>query len=464
MIVLLSLAMAQRPDQGGIYSFDSTDQLESLDGSMGMVRVTYSVAGTNQTLLEDEDSNGLPDFPEQVAFHAEAVLAMYADMGFRSPISEADMGIELGGSPAFDFYLVDFAGTADGQFATDRCNGQVCSGFMIMENDFKSYGYATKEEGIKTLTSHELFHAVQAAYRNGQESWMSEGTATWSEYQYDNGNRDFFSLCTAYLADPGRSLNKPPAGSVSSWSYGTALFWTFLSERHGADVIVALQEAEDTLDGLDAVEAALTSVGSSWEEDWPLFVRWNLGAGSNGGVLESYPFASRLIAPAEVDHAPALVDSNRFYPLAASYYTLEHPGGMLFFATPDDPTGIQLSLFPVDNGVVGEPVWELVPTEAGRWTIGDLAAGDYKFVGTYPQRADESVKIDFCLGAEADITGCLPVDPGDSGDSGDTEDSGKEGQAPTCGCAAQSNGASTGVFLGLLSLGLTVRDSRRRRR
>jgi hypothetical protein len=451
MILLLSVAMAQRPDQGGIYSFDSSDQLETLDGPMGLVRVTYSVAGTNQTVLDDDDGSGLPDFPEQVALHAEAVLEMYAAMGFRAPISEADMGIELGGSPAFDFYLVDFAGTADGQFATDRCQGQVCSGFMIMENDFKNYGYPSKEDGIRTLTSHELFHAVQAAYRNGQDSWLSEGTATWSEYQYDNGNRDFFSLCTAYLADPGRSLDKPPAGSVSSWSYGTALFWTFLSERYGPGVIVDVQEAQDSLEGLDAVEAALTAAGTSWDVEWPIFVEWNLGAGSNGGVLESYPFASRLIAPAEVDQEPALADSNRFYPLAASYYTLEHVGGPVVFATLDDPTGLRLALYPVDNGVVGEALWEQAPTAAGRWDIGELPAGNYKFVGTYPQRAAESVKIDFCLGLEADVASCLPA--ADSGDSAPpADDSGKSAEEPSCGCNGGAAAAPGGLLLGLLAL------------
>ncbi len=450
MILLLSLAMAQRPDQGGIYSFDSSDQLMTLDGSMGLVRVTYSAEGPNQTILDDDDGSGLPDFPEQVALHAEAVLEMYAAMGFRAPLSEADMGIELGGSPAFDFYLVDFAGTADGQFGTDRCNGQVCSGFMIMENDFKNYGYPTKEDGIKTLTSHELFHAVQAAYRNGQESWMSEGTATWSEYQYDPGNRDFFSLCTAYLADPGRSLNKPPAGSVSSWSYGTALFWTFLSERHGSEAIVLLQEAEDDLDGLDAVDATLGALGTTWEQEWPVFVRWNLGAGSNGGVLESYPFAKRLIAPAEVDRAAAIVDSNRFYPLAASYYTLEHIGGIVHFATLDDPTGLHLSLHPVDNGVVGEPIWELVPTQSGDWTVGDLPAGDYKFVGSYPQRADESVKIAFCLGTEDEVSTCIAGEPADSDPPTDSDtDPGKE---PSCGCNSTSDGAFGTLALGFFGL------------
>lgn len=454
MIWLILSAFAQRPDQGGINSFDSSDVLATLDGPAGLVRVTYSVEGPNVTLLDDDDGDGRPDFPAMVAENAEAVLEMYDALGFRAPLSEADMGIELGGSPAFDFYLVDFGGTADGQFLTDRCNGQVCSGFMVMENDFKHYGYPSEEVAIRTLTSHELFHAVQAAYRAGQESWIAEGTATWSEHQYDEDNFDFYYLCDALLADPGRSLDKPPAGPVPAFAYGTALFWQFLTERYGPEVIVALQEAEDSTDGLDAVELAMQSVGTDWSQEWPVFVKWNLGTGKNQGALESYPFANRLDAVAELASGPTISDGNRFYPLAASYYTVEHPGGPLVFATLDDPTGLQFGLFPAGDEGVGEPLQWWAPTEAGRMDLGDLPAGEYKFLGTYPARAPESVKIDFCLGDEATVLPCLPAE--EEEDSG--EDTGTPKEEPkNCGCSHSADVSP----LALLALGVFWRRKTR---
>lgn len=452
----VTAALAQRPDEGGLYAFDAEDQLRQLDGPAGLVRVTYSIEGPNVTDLDDDDGSGLPDFPELVAFHAEAVLEMYAELGFRAPISEEEIGEVLGGSPAFDFYLVDFGGNADGQFSTDGCDGQVCGGFMVMENDFQGYGYATDEDGIRTLTSHELFHAVQAAYRAGQESWIAEGTATWSEYQYDPGSADFFRLCDALLDDPGRSIDQPPAGPVPAFAYGTALFWQFLTERHGPAVIVALQEAEDAADGLEAVDAALASAGTGWEAEWPLFVSWNLGTGGNQGSLESYPFANRLQSVTEEQRGDALSDDNRFYPLAATYYTLDHPGGPLWFATADDPSGLQFSLFPEVDGGVAPAIRSWAPGAPGALDLGEggeIAAGTYKLMGTYPQRADQSVKIAFCVGDEAAIAPCLPVaDSGDSGDSGEGATGGGKEEPEGCGCAHPGGAAAGLIALPMLAL------------
>ena len=48
--------------------------------------------------------------------------------------------MELGGSPAFDFYLVDFGGSSDGMFGIDDCIDHRCVGYMVMENDFSDTG------------------------------------------------------------------------------------------------------------------------------------------------------------------------------------------------------------------------------------------------------------------------------------------------------------------------------------
>jgi hypothetical protein len=454
MILLVLPALALRPDQGGLYAFDSSDQLEYLDGPEGLVRVTYSVDGPNVTLLDDEDLDGLPDFPQSVALHAEAVLELYQALGFRSPVTEAELGEELGGSLAFDFYLVDFNFTGDGLFSTDGCIGQRCGGFMVMENDFEGYGYPSLETAIKTLTSHELFHAVQAAYRANQEIWISEGTATWGEHQYDAENTDFFSLCNAYLGDPGRSLDQPPSGPVPAFAYGTALFWQFLTERHGPEPVLALMEAEDSADGLEAVDMMLGVLGSSWEEEWPVFVTWNLGTGSNYGGMESYPFANHVKSVTEEAEGAVLMDDNRFYPLAATYYTLEHPGGPLFFSTSDDPAGLFFALHPVGESGVEAAVVSWYGEGPGVKELGEFSMGSYKFFGSYPMEAEESNKVEFCLGGTAEL--CMG-EAGDSGDSG-VKESGKE-EPEGCGCRAGGGGVAV---WGLIGAAMTQRRRGRR--
>lgn len=486
MIALLlgfvSSAAAARPDSGsGMFAFDAADELAWVEGPEGRVRVTYSLSGPNQTLLADDDGSGSPDYAEDVAASAEAVLDFYAELGFLRPLSEADMGLgELGGSGAFDFYLLDFGGSADGQFVTDTCSGGRCSGFMNMENDFAGYGYSSLAVAIRVLTSHELFHAVQAAYNGTQAAWLSEGTAVWAEYQYDPGTEDFISLCGSYLAETTRSLDSPPAGSVTGWSYGTALFFQFLTERYAPGVIVALEEAMEgrAAEGeIAAITDVLADWGTDWATEWPVFARWNLAVGSRAGVAESYPFAASLRKIVEEAEGSEIVDDNRFYPLAATYFRLDHAGGPLFLGTAEEAAGLVFTVHPVvdggDDGPVADAIATWAPAGPETLELGEQPAGGYWLVGSYPAVADQSVKVLFCFGGEAALEACAagPVDSGDPADSGEPDDTaggeapgtgGEADEGKGCGCASakRAGSAASGLTL-LLSLGLALGARRR---
>ena len=452
LILLLLAAAHARPDTGsGLYSFDSSDVLAHVDGPSGTVRVHYSIDGPNVTILDDDDESGYPDFAEEVAATAEDVLDFYASLGFLLPLSEADMGLsELGGSGALDFYLVDFGGNADGQFSVDACAGGVCSGYMVIENDFAGYGYGSLTEAIKVLTSHELFHGVQYAYNANQPVWMSEGTAVWAEHQYDDTVDDFYWFCSEYLEDPGRSIDSPPAGSVTSFSYGTALFFQFLTELYGEGVGPDLQAemiGRDEDEAVEVIAQTMAAYGGSFALDWPVFVRWNLASGPRAGVAESYPFAGKLFGiDAEVE-ASAIVDDNRFYPLAATYFHLQHPGGALHFATAEDATGLEFSLHPVSEGAEDGPVEDAAeswaPQGAEHRSLGEWPAGGYWLVGTHPIAADQSIKIEFCLGLEEDVQSCMPEEVSDTGDAPEEPEG--------CGCSSAASGGLWAIMLGLLA-------------
>jgi hypothetical protein len=465
-LLLAAPAHADRPTDGtGLFSFESTDEIAFVDGPAGVVRVHYSVSGPNQTILYDTDGSGAPDFPELVAATAEDVLVTYEALGFRAPLSEADVGLaDLGGSGAFDFYLVDFGGNSDGNFAIDRCSGSRCAGHMIMENDFHGYGYPSIAEATAVLTSHELFHAVQAAYNASQPVWMSEGTAVWAEWAYDPTVRDFDYFASAYLEDTGRSLDRPPAGVTTAFAYGTALFFAFLDEYYSRDTAIALQEEMDGRaeeEAVDAIVAVITAEGGTLAEAWTTFVRWNLATGDRAGATPSYTFADDLHGVTlEQEAEGTLSDDNRFYPLAATYFGWAHDGGAAQLVAVDDPTGLVFSLHPVNAGQVGDPVASWAPTAPGAEPLGDLDAGDYVLVGTYPEVADQSVKVAFCLGPVADCA--VEEDGGDDGGSGgdgsDGGDAGDGGDDDKGGCSTLPGPASG--LLALLALPLWARRRR----
>lgn len=386
-------AFAQRPTEGGLFSFSSSDVLSYHDSAS--FRVHYSIEGPNQTKLNDSDANGVPDFVEEVVLVAEEVLSVYESVGFRRPLSEADIGRELGGSPAFDFYLVDFGGSSDGMFGIDDCIDHRCAGYMVMENDFAGYGYSSISQAVSVLVSHEFFHAVQAAYRADIETWLSEGTATWAEHLFEPEVRDYLGFSSAYLGETERSINSPPAGAVTSFSYGTALWFGFLQEKLGEDSIIAILEALDTEE--DSSQAMFDALEGNTTELWNEFARWNLATSRRAGSMTSYPYSDQLHGLAFAEEGSAIFDDHRFYPLAASYFSLEHTGGTLEFSVEEGASGIVFSLHPTEEKVALSAIDTWSDQANKTW---ELDAGTYFLVGSYGATSGNSQKVELCLGAD----------------------------------------------------------------
>lgn len=474
-LLAVPAAQAARPAaNGAAWSFAVDDEIAFVDSPSGHVRVHYAASGPSVTVLDDADLDGVPDLPQVMAQTAEQVLTTLTALGFRAPLLEADVGLEdLGGSAAIDVYMVDFAGTGDGRFAIDACYGSVCAGHLLTDNDFAESGYADAAEAARVLASHELFHAVQAAYAADLPAWMSEGTATWAEHLYDPETPDYLGLCRYYLLEPTRSLNSPPAGTVTGWSYGTALFFGFLQERHDERIGPALLEAMEVHsgdEGLDAIAAVLADRDDSFAEAWPEFAAWNAATGARAGLqTQGYPYASRLAAPPlEVSADALLDDDNRFYPLATTYFSLEHAGGPLAVAFADDPAGLVFSLHAVPGGGLYGPTEDaavvLEPTGVGVVELGEQDAGLWLLAGSYPRPAPESTKVRFCLGAPEQVAACLEEPDDGEADTGGADTGGTEapedpspeqhasGGEGGCTVAPAPRGWAV-VLLGLLAVG-----------
>lgn len=431
MLALITLALA-RPTEGGQWSFDDTDVIATLEGPNGTARVWYSTEGPNQVVLDDDDGDGVPDFAQLVATYTEDVLGFYEDAGFRAPLSDEGRG----GSDAMDVYLVDFAGNADGAYTAESCTSgepKQCSGYFVMENDFAGYGYSSRESAVSVLTSHELFHAVQAAYDAEEDVWFSEGTAVWAEQLYDPLNEDFLSFCSAYLEDAGRSLDEPPTGPVPAFAYATTIWWWFLSNRYGDAFIVDLMEATDASDDLlEEMVALEEAAGGSLGEDFATFARWNLATGARAGVMESYPFASSLARVRAEDDGASIVTENRFYPVAATYFELEHEGGEVHVGLAEPSPSLALSLHAEDADGRAEEALDTWNGADGTRSFGELPAGSYWIVVSNPTLDQDSTKVTICVGDEAALEACGGADTGAPADTGGDEEPGG------CGCGTSS--------------------------
>lgn len=451
LLLVPQLASAEdRPTEGGLWSFDVTDVVESWEEPTQTVRVHYSVQGPNATRLDDLDDDGVPDYAQDVAERTRQSIALYVSLGFRTPVLEAAIEEELGGSPAYDVYLVDFGGAADGRFGIDGCGNQGCAGFYVVENDFVGYGYATIEDGITTVTSHESFHGVQAAY-NFLPDWVSEGTATWAQRQFDPASADFIRLCNGLLADPGRPLYQPPGGPVPAFAYGTALWFDFLSERHDAELVVEFLDA--LLDDANAespefvFEDLLAQRGDDLETAWSMFARYNLATGRRAGVAESHPYAGGLDGIDPDASGDVIALDARFYPLAASYYNLQHAGGDAWFVADDALTNVAFSLHPVgdfaSDGAVGDAIatWS-VDTPSAQRVYEDLPPGGYWVVGTLPVIADGPARANLCVSNDPAALGCPDV-PDGGGSTTSSGDESSSGEGTTGDAMSETSGTGT---------------------
>ena len=425
-----------RPDSGeGLFTFDASDVLDHWDVPDAPVRVHFSTDGPNVTRMDDADEDGVPDFVHTIGTEVATVLEFYEAEGFRPPLFEADVGLgPLGGSAALDVYLVDFGGSSDGHYGIDGCRSGVCAGHLVIENDFSGYGYSSPEAAAVVLASHELFHGVQYAYTDDLDPWFSEGTATWAEHLYHPEVEDYLRFCTAYMADIGRSIDRPPAGTVTAFSYGTALYFGFLQEQLGADTMVEMMDLlADAGDGdeMAAIQTAVADAGGDFSSLWVTFMTWNLGTGPRGGLIESYPYYEGLWPGVDPEiSGSAIIDDNRFYPLAATYFRLDHGGGELLLGVGEDNhEAVVFQVHPTaGSGKVLDPLLTWSPDVQAVESLGDQEAGTYWLLGTFPEAAAESEKRLFCFGGPDDMADCTPEapEPEDTGDVPEPDDTGDD--------------------------------------
>ena len=432
VLLASAMALAVRPTYGGIFTYDDSDELAFYDSESGGVRVHYSVAGPNRTLLADDDENGVPDYVEEVADVAERSRELYIDaLGFRAPVVDASFNLwDDGGSEAVDIYLVDFAGQGDGQFSQDQCNDEgACSGALLLENDFSGYAYQSVSEAVDTVVPHEFFHAIQAAYTELLPIWASEGMAVWAERQFAPESRDFRAFASAYLSELDRPFHRPPGGPVPAFAYGVGIWWEFVSLQTGVEglkdfldsVAGSIPHSDDALANLLSI---IRDSGQSVQTAWETFAEYNLATGRRAGLIESYRDAPSIYG-LNVPTLPSrsLVEATRFYPLTAHYYRVEHGGGPLALGASKSDETIVVRFYDSDaDERVREELTRLqlddLPSELGS---DSLSAGVYYLAVTNSETDGDSVRSELCLGGSIDDLACLAEDTSEQADASDSE-------------------------------------------
>ena len=407
------------PTSGDLRHYAAGDTVEHYDTTH--FRIFYTRTGTNAVPAGDANTDGIPDHVTEVGALYESVLDFYLGRGYLQPLSDAALA-DNGGDGRFDVYLIDFAGSADGLFARQGCTGSTCSGYMLQENDFVGYAYPSATIGNRILSSHEFFHAVQAAYSTDQDSVVAEGTAVWSTEQFDSTLSDFEGFLSGYFMLGDHSLDRPGTGPVPAFSYGAAIFFQFLGEKINKDVIRTLWEdcrpgahgvAQQTW--LPALVALLPrDYGTSFADAFATFATWNLFTTNRADPARGYA-AGDGYPPEKIVAANLPYEDDALRVFYASSQVLSFaPAGRTQLSVGVVPaagldasslTSLRLIVAPVKSGKIGTITTRLASEAATAIDVGDAT----ELLVTLAQTASdgESTRGFLCIGSPEEAAACV---------------------------------------------------------
>jgi hypothetical protein len=467
---LLALPAQARPTDVGsdLFTFDAGDDVDTFDTEH--FRFHYTLSGTHTVPTGDGDANGVPDHVESLALIYEDALATYVALGFRAPLDD-DGRPNNGGDGRFDVYLVDFSFNADGAYNSEVCDDNRCSGYMVQENDFRGYSYPSARVGNLTVASHELFHAVQAAYDASQPSVFAEGTAVWASEAFDANLSDLEGFSSGYLDDAESPLDTAGGGPVDLFTYGASVFFQFLSERHDSDLIVALLEAtEDGARGVadpdwfhDALPAVLADVADTFADvffDFTVacvvtddkFVDDTAVPHFENGDALARRTPEDAALPLSADPFLVFTSSSRLVEFAARGRSTVDAA--LADADPTQLAGLRVAL--VAHNVVTDDV--RVATGVDRASIAATDDDDLYLLVTNTNPDGDGARPRLCAGDAAEVDACVAAASEGEGEGEGDDDDDDDDDSGGCACAGVDAAAVSGVAL--LALGRRRRQRR----
>jgi hypothetical protein len=426
--------------------------------------VHYTRAGTHAVPSADADSDGVPDHVQRLADIYEDALGAYSLLGFLAPVSDDGL-VDNGGDGRFDVYLVDFGRSADGAYRAERCEGAICSGYMVQENDFVGYGYPSVDVANRTVASHELFHAVQAAYDSDQGAVFSEATAVWASERYDPTLRDLEGYAHGYLEEAATPLDAGGGGPVDSFTYGAGIFFEYLSERFDDDVTLELWEAvKDDVEAsafwFDAIDGVLASRNSSFADAFTEFSTWTLFTGRRADPERSFATGAQMVLREPV---------SKTLPIDEASFVVFTASSRLLTASTRERDTLRVVLAGADSARDGARVFVLPLGDAGPLDLVDATAGDDIDVAdafevlvlvVNARQEGSSIRPRLCVGTPDEVTACAAPAEGEGEGEGEGEDDPRLGGG---GCA-QTSSSSSSMSVVVLAALVALRPSGRRRR
>lgn len=298
----------------------------------GKFRIHYETSGSHAVPSEDINSNGIPDYVEEVA---EASDSSYnheiLNLGFTDPIGDGEV---------YDIFIENLSSLgaygltnnrSTGSFPCNTSNPETC---IYIENDFIGYPPNTDPEGeiigsIKVTIAHELKHAVQFAqngWRGDSDLWAEMDATLMEEVVYDNVN-DYYNYINGFSSD----LFNSPASSLTSGSYEDVTWALYFHERFGEKFwpnVWGIIESNDQISMVGAIENELILREVSYDFSVLESYLWHFASGDefasiNYGFDERFEYPNPSLSATYLELQSALTDTLSLNPFSARYFATD---------------------------------------------------------------------------------------------------------------------------------------------
>ncbi|MCF8321316.1 MAG: T9SS type A sorting domain-containing protein [Flavobacterium sp.] len=236
----------------------------------------YTLSGADAVPSVDTNSNGFPDYVDQMASVFENVWTQYQTRSYTMPPLDGTAG----GSNKYDVYIINLGSGRYGSVTPDILIGNnpqsssltevdAYTSFMKMNNNYSWATPITTDNAIKVTAAHEFFHAVQLGTSSSNTNFIMEATAAWSEDEIYPGIDDNFQYLRDIFSTPDIALNYNSSsfdGNGATYNghwYGAWIFFRYLSEKTNPDIIRQIYNNTINLYEIPAINDVLTSNYSS---------------------------------------------------------------------------------------------------------------------------------------------------------------------------------------------------------
>ncbi|MFN8166606.1 MAG: T9SS type A sorting domain-containing protein [Bacteroidia bacterium] len=236
----------------------------------------FTDSGSDAVDLTDNDASGYPDYVETMAFIFENCWTTYLGRNFSMPPHDGTAG----GDNLYDVYIGDIGQGLYGFVSPENIIGDnpqssgiteasAVTSWMGMNTDYSWAPNITVLQAIEVTAAHEFFHAVQFGTTSETSNFLAEATAAWSEDEIYPGVNDNFQYLPEIFARPDIALNWSRndgnnGDPYSSHWYGEWIFFRYLAEHNGTDIVRAIYNRTITQpNDLEAINDVLTSTYGS---------------------------------------------------------------------------------------------------------------------------------------------------------------------------------------------------------